>query len=86
MSDPDPIIIFSDPSHWLVTNLFVLLLINCQLFSQEMCDIIVEHTNECIAEAIEERGYTAERLKRYPYIKAVDRVSANFVVDSSFHI
>jgi len=50
------------------------LVVNGKLFFKEMRDLIVLYTNQCIAESIEEKNYSAERIKQSPYIKPVDRV------------
>jgi hypothetical protein len=43
-------------------------------FTEEIRDLIVKHTNEKIADSIQEKKYSAERLQQSPYIKPVDRV------------
>jgi hypothetical protein len=45
-------------------------------FTDEILELIVEYTNMKIAESIQEREYTAERLQQSPYIKPVDKVKS----------
>ena len=43
-------------------------------FTDEMLDLVVERTNQKIAESFLDKQYSAERLKQSPYIKPVDKV------------
>lgn len=49
-------------------------------FTDEMLDLIVERTNEKIAESCQDKSYSAERLQQSPYIKPVDKVKSKFSI------
>jgi hypothetical protein len=48
-------------------------------FTDQMLDEIVQHTNESIAEEVEELQYSAERMRKSPYICATDKVGKFFL-------
>jgi hypothetical protein len=49
-------------------------------FTEEMLDLIVQHTNECIAEEVEHLQYPPERMRKSPYISPIDKVGDNPLV------
>jgi hypothetical protein len=43
-------------------------------FTDEMLEKIVIYTNESIAEEVDNLQYSAERMRKSPYIRSIDKV------------